>query len=81
MITFYDNRDLDWENSEKNPIQGYVLLKKKQFWFIWIRKDRINILSRITGFLVAPRTIYLYDIYVAKDFWDGLIHFIKRKKL
>jgi hypothetical protein len=34
----------------------------------------------IKGFIVAPRSIYLYDVYLATGFWDALKKFIKKVK-
>jgi hypothetical protein len=75
------------KDAQKYPVQGRVILKSKNYWLCWIYKDgpclevydnwnlkkqRLN-----KGFIVAPRTIYLYNIYIAKSFWDALKYFIK----
>ena len=37
MRTFYDFRsDYCYENPKKYPLQGYVLLKNKNYWLCWI---------------------------------------------
>ena len=79
MRTFYDFRDTDFKNPKKYPLQGYVILKNKKFWFLWIYKDVKDIKQFIKSFIVAPRTVYLYDVYMAKGFWDGLFNYLKRK--
>jgi len=79
MRTFYDYRDVKQEDAKNHPVQGKVILKNKKYWLCWIYKDK-HCLEEQTlkkGFIVAPRTIYLYNIYIAKSFWDALKYFIK----
>jgi len=79
MRTFYDYRSGNKSNPMENPVQGRVILKSKKYWLCWVRKDRSWFDKQVLnqGFIVAPRTIYLYDIYIATSFWDALKHFIK----
>ena len=79
MKTFYDYRGNDFKNPKKHPLQGRVILKSKKIWLCKIYKDKhLSDANRgIDGFIVAPRTIYLYDVYIAKSFWDALKYFIK----
>jgi hypothetical protein len=83
MRTFYDFRgDYCYENPKKYPLQGYVLLKSKNYWLCWIYRDghMVAMNQSIKGFIVAPRSIYLYDVYLATGFWDALKKFIKKVK-
>jgi hypothetical protein len=80
MRTFYDFRADDrYEDPKKYPLQGYVLLKSKYYWLCWIYRDGnvVGMGQSIKGFIVAPRTIYLYNVYLATGFWDALKQFIK----
>ena len=80
MKTFYDYRHQKQSDAKKYPVQGKVIFKSKNFWLCWIYKDQNWFLERQKlnqGFIVAPRTIYLYDIYIAKSFWDAFKYFIK----
>jgi hypothetical protein len=81
MRTFYDYRGMRREDAQKYPVQGRVILKSKKYWLCWIYKDDNWFLEKQKlnkGFIVAPRTIYLYDIYIAKSFWDALRYLIKK---
>jgi hypothetical protein len=83
MRTFYDFRTPDYANPHKHALQGYVLLKTKHLWLCWIYRDKQHVLGynqTIKGFIVAPRTIYLYNVYLAKSFWDGVKYLFKIKK-
>jgi hypothetical protein len=80
MRKFYDYRGLPPADAQKFPIEGKVILKSKKYWLCWIYKDPNWFLERqklSKGFIVAPRTIYLYDIYIATSFWNALKYFIK----
>lgn len=84
MKTFYDYRNIDRTNPKKYPLQGYVLIKYKEKWLLWIKNDtkHLNMSQLIKGFIVCPKTIFLYDIYLAKNLRDGLKKlFYKPKKL
>jgi len=84
MKTFYDNRTLDIHNPIKYPLQGYVILSYKNKWLLWIDKDShyLSGSQSIKGFIVCPKTIYLYNVYIAKNFWDALKNlFYKPKKV
>ena len=80
MRTFYDFREADYANQKKFPLEGYVILKNKYFWLCWIYKDKnhMNSGQLLKGYIVAPRTIYLHNVYIAKSFWDGLKYFLKK---
>jgi hypothetical protein len=77
MRTFYDYRGLPPADAQKYPIDGKVILKSKNYWLCWIYKDDnwVEKQKLNKGFIVAPRTIYLYDIYIAT--WNALKYFIK----
>ena len=79
MRTFYDYRHLKQSDAQKYPVQGRVILKSKKYWLCWIYKDNhwLEGQKLKKGFIVAPRTIYLYNIYIAKSFWDALRYLIK----
>lgn len=80
MRTFYDFRGDDcYKDPKKYPLQGYVLLKSKYYWLCWIYRDGhvVGMGQSIKGFIVAPRTIYLHNVYLGKGFWDTLKQFIK----
>jgi hypothetical protein len=81
MRTFYDFRTTDFNDPKKYPLQGYVLIKTKMFWLCWIYKDESYLDSKqtIRGFIVAPKTIYLYNVYIAKSFWDAIKYLLKNK--
>jgi hypothetical protein len=78
MRTFYDYRGVKREDATKYPMQGIVILKSKKYWLCWIYKDnhRLEGQKLKKGFIVAPRTIYLYNIYIAKSFWDALKYYL-----
>lgn len=79
MITFYDFRNTDHENPHKYPLQGYIILKTKKKMLIWIRCDGDPLFNHsLHGFFVVPPSIYLYEIYIAKNFWNALKYFIKK---
>jgi hypothetical protein len=82
MRTFYDFRDTDYKNPNKYPLQGYVLLKTKHLWLCWIYRDShiLGFNQTIKGFIVSPKTIYLYNVYLAKSFWDAVKYLFKSKK-
>lgn len=79
MRTFYDFRSMDYQNPKKEPLQGQVIFKTKNWWLCWIYRDSHKLInhSPIRGFIVAPRTIYLYNVYIASSFWDAVKYFIK----
>jgi hypothetical protein len=80
MRTFYDWRSTDYKDPKKYPLQGRVILKNKNFWICKIYTDAYTRLldpCKIKGYIVAPRTIYLYNIYFATSLWDALKYFIK----
>ena len=79
MKTFYDFRDNDFKNPTKTPLQGRVILKNKKYWLCWICKDNstVGVSQSLKGFVVAPRSIYLYNTYIATSFWNALKYFIK----
>ena len=79
MRTFYDYRGLPSTDAKKYPVEGRVILKSKKYWLCWIYKDNhwLDGQKLNKGFIVAPRTIYLYDIYIATSFWNALKYFIK----
>jgi hypothetical protein len=79
MRTFYDYRRVKREDAQKYPVQGRVILKSKKYWLCWIYKDNHGLDGQKLkkGFIVAPRTIYLYNIYFPKSFWDAVKYFIK----
>lgn len=79
MRTFYDFRDNDFKNAEETPLQGRVILKNKNYWLCWIYRDRhiVGLKQSLKGFIVAPRSIYLYNTYLATSFWDALKYFIR----
>lgn len=78
MRTFYDFRNQDNKDPKKYPVQGRVIFKSKFYWLIWLPRD-VHPLDRhnLHGFIVAPRTIYLYNIYIGRGFWDAFKYFIK----
>ena len=82
MRTFYDWRDTSFTNPKAFPLDGRVIIKTKRFWLCWIYKEKVSPEppTAIGGFIVAPRTVYLYDVYLAKSFWDAFKHLIKRIK-
>ena len=80
MRTFYDYRG--WPSAadaKKYPVEGRVILKSKKYWLCWIYKSNhwAETQKIPKGYIVAPRTIYLYDIYIATSFWNALKYFIK----
>ena len=79
MRKFYDYRGLPPADSQKYPVEGIVILKSKKYWLCWIYKDNhwLDGQKLKKGFIVAPRTIYLYNIYFPKSFWDAVKYFIK----
>ena len=79
MRTFYDYRGLPSADAKKYPVEGRVILKSKKYWLCWIYKSNhwAETQKIPKGFIVAPRTIYLYDIYIATSFWNSLKYFIK----
>lgn len=82
MRTFYDFRNNNFKTPHKYPLQGVVILSTKDFWLCWIYKDSYLMSSNqsIKGFIVAPKTIYLYNVYIAKSFWDAFKYLLKKKK-
>jgi hypothetical protein len=83
MKTFYDFRTPDWNNPKKFPLQGKVIFRLKDKWLLWIYHDKNSILDGnqlIKGFIVCPKTIYLYDIYLAKNIWDSFRYLFKKTK-
>lgn len=80
MKTFYDFRSQDWIDPNKNKLEGRVILKNKKYWLLWINKGSYleSQPQFIEGFIVAPRTIYLYDVYLGTSFWDALKYFVKK---
>lgn len=81
MRTFYDFRSGDFNNPQKYPLQGYVLLKTKKFWLCWIYKDKYLGLwtQTLKGFIVAPKSIYIHNVYLATSFWDAVKYLFKRR--
>lgn len=82
MRTFYDFRGRDYQNPHKYPLQGRVILKSKYKWLLWVYADN-HVLAQnqfIKSFVVAPRSIYLSNVYIAKSFWDALKYFIRIKR-
>ncbi len=80
MKTFYDWRSADHKDPRKYPLQGRVILKNKNFWICKIYTDSYSELldlCKIKGYIVAPRSIYLFNVYLATSFWDALKYFIK----
>ena len=79
MRTFYDYRGLPSADAKKYPVEGRVILKSKKYWLCWIYKSNhwVEKQKLNKGFIVTPRSIYLYDIYIATSFWNALKYFIK----
>ena len=81
MRIFYDFRSKCYDGPKKYPLQGYVLIKTKGFWLCWIYKDKhiLDSTQSIKKFIVAPKTMYLYNVYIAKSFWDAVKYLLKNK--
>jgi hypothetical protein len=84
MRIFYDWRDIDRKAPKKKPLQGYKILGTKDLWLCWIHKDKylLNTFQQqgIKGFIVSPKSIYLYDVYMAKSLWDALKYMFRKPK-
>ena len=81
MRTFYDFRTPNWKEPTKNPMQGRVILKWKKHWLLKIYKDpSFPDRTPFDGYIVCPKTIYLYDVYISKSFWDALKYLLKPKQ-
>ena len=74
MKTFYDCRKN--LNSKEHPLKGRVLWKRKKYWLLYISNTKNN--TNIKRFVVAPRTIYLYNFSYFESFWKALIYLFKR---
>ena len=94
MRTFYDWRSLDRKEPNRIPLQGIVLWKTKKKWLLWIRRNHNtknkwllwirgdhNIITHdnLHGYMITPRTIYLYNVYIASSLWDAIKHFKRYK--
>jgi hypothetical protein len=77
MRLFYDSRGF-YRSKNKNTqlLLGRVLWKRKDYWLLWISPSD----SQITGFIVTPKTVYLYNIYLATNLWDAFKYFLKITK-
>ena len=81
MRTFYDFRTPNWKEPQKLPMQGRVILKWKNYWLLKIYKDNsLHDKTPFNGYIVCPKTIYLYDVYIAKSFWDAIKYLFKTKQ-
>ena len=81
MRTFYDFRTLNWTEPKKHPMQGRVIFKWKKHWLLKIYKDpSLHDRTPFNGYIVCPKTIYLYDIYIPKSFLDALKYLFKPKQ-
>jgi len=81
MRTFYDFRTPNWKEPTKYPMQGRVILKWKKHWLLKIYKDpSFPDRTPFDGYIVCPKTIYLYDVYISKSFWDALKYLLKPKQ-
>lgn len=69
MRTFYSIRNGNIKEPKKYPLQGRVILKWKNKWLLKIYKNDDTILK---GYIVCPKTIYLFDVYIATSFKDAL---------
>lgn len=76
MKRFYDYRERLWTDPKKYPLDGYVILKYKKYWLCWIKKTDLGN-SNLHGFIVVPKSIYLYNVYKAKNLLDGIIALIR----
>jgi hypothetical protein len=82
MRTFYDFRTPDWKRPKKHPLQGRVIFRLKDKWLLWIYQDTsiLDTNQLIKGFIVCPKTIYLYDVYLSKNIWDSFKYLFKKTK-
>src|SRR6188768_2607123 len=81
MRTFYDFRGTDWREPEKFPLKGKVLLKTKTVWLVWIQRnpdpDTPHDEFTLHNYIIAPRSIYLYQTRMFTSFWEALKFFLK----
>jgi hypothetical protein len=72
MKTFYDKRGKSnvHEKKEFLPLQARVIWKTKTHWLIYVPVE--NQVNNLRGYMVVPRTVYIYEVYFATGFWDGL---------
>lgn len=74
MKTFYDMRGkLNWsinDSKEFLPLQARVIWKTKTHFLIKVPIE--NQINNLRGYIVIPRTIYIYKVYLAEGLIDGL---------
>lgn len=82
MRTFYDFRSNNFKNPKEFPLQGRVILKRKDKWLIWIYRETYfeGHDSHLHGFIVAPRSIYLFNTYIGRNFIDALFYYLKENE-
>lgn len=72
MKTFYDIRGKKNVHEKKDflPLQAKVIWKTKTHFLIKVPVE--NQVNNLRGYMVVPRTVYIYEVYFATGFWDGL---------
>jgi len=72
MKTFYDMRGKFSVHEPKDfvPLQARVIWKTKTHFLIKVPIE--NQINNLRGYIVIPRTIYIYKVYLAEGFLDGL---------
>ena len=71
MKTFYDTRGRENVHEKTYvPLQARVIWKTKTHFLIKVPIE--NEVNNLKGYMVIPRTIYIYKVYFATGFWDGL---------
>ena len=71
MKTFYDIRSKENVHEKTHvPLQARVIWKTKTHFLIKVPIE--NEVNNLKGYMVIPRTIYIYKVYFATGLWDGL---------
>lgn len=80
MRTFYDARGKANVHEEKEylPLQAKVIWKTKTHWLIYVPVE--NQVNNLRGYMVVNRTVYIYQVYFATGFWDGIKALFRRGK-
>ena len=77
MKNFYDYRAMN--KNEMIPLKGIVLWRKKESMFIYIFKSNHKVKNLLKGYYIIPRCVYIYNPFVLKGFWHGVLEMFKRK--
>ena len=67
--TFFDYRNQNEKYAKKHTTEGYVLIRRNNQWLVYLKKsDKLN----ISGLVIAPETVYLYNIYKPYNIIDAI---------